>query len=65
MGYDPYDLIFWQYIDWAYEKDGIRIYLNFSAYLKCYRGDKDESFFIPFEMLQQYKNNKFPYPFGK
>jgi hypothetical protein len=65
MGYDPYDLIFWQYIEWAYEKDGIRIYLNFPAYLRCYRGDKDESFFIPFEMLQQYKNNKFPYPFGK
>ena len=60
--YDPYDLHHWQNIGWEYGKYGIRFFLQFRTYERCFRGD---SYFVPFALLKPYKNKSFPYPFGK
>lgn len=59
--YDPYALSHWQYMDWSYEKKGIRFFLNFCTAARCFRGD---SYLIPFKLLAPYKNKNFPYKFG-
>jgi len=59
-GYDPYELSYWEYMSWQYEKKGIQFFLNFSTPERCYRGD---SYLIPFELLRPYKNKTFPYGF--
>ena len=56
--YDPYSLSHWENMDWSYEKDGIRFFLEFSSVSRCARGD---SYLIPFELLEPYKNPAFPY----
>jgi len=61
-GYDAYNLIHWKFVDWSYEKKGIRIYLDFCSADRCYRGD---SFLISFKLLKPYKNKSFPYKFGE
>ena len=58
--YDPYQLSHWEYMDWSYEKDGIRFFLDFCSAARCYRGD---SYLIPFKLLESYKNPDFPYAF--
>jgi len=61
-GYDAYNLTHWDFVDWSYEKKGIRIYLDFCSASRCYRGD---SFLISFKLLKPYKNKSFPYEFGE
>jgi len=57
--YDPYIIEYWQYMDWSYEKEGIRFFLSFHGAERCFRGD---NYFIPFSRLKKYKNKSFPYP---
>ena len=59
-GYDPYQLSHWEYMDWSYEKDGIRFFLDFCTAARCFRGD---SYLIPFKLLSPYKNLDFSYAF--
>ena len=59
-GYDPYSISHWEYMDWSYEKDGIRFFLDFCTASRCFRGD---SYLIPFKLLEPYKNPDFPYAF--
>ncbi|HFU75413.1 MAG TPA: hypothetical protein ENK66_04125 [Arcobacter sp.] len=61
-GYDPYDLQYWEHVDWRYSKKGIEFFLSFSTAERCYRGD---SYFIPFSLLKPYTNKSFPYELGE
>jgi hypothetical protein len=59
--YDPYELSHWEYMEWSYERKGIRFFLSFSSASRAFRGD---SFLIPFKLLEPYKNKNFSYKFG-
>lgn len=58
IGYEPYELDHWKNMSFSYEKNGIRFFLNFSTYNRCFRGD---NYLIPFSLLKKYKNKSFPY----